>query len=168
MKTLSHKYLSIDSVPTHKVLRYLYFAVIFFTISSISIVVTSCRNNDLWDEMPQPIALFISNYFPGNAINSYSDAGNTYHVRIDDGPGLTFDSGYKWIAIDGYGMPMPQVLLFDQLPPKLYGYLQDTDQLNEVFSMERDHVNYIVTLMDSTLKYVIETGELTTVTLGTD
>ena len=60
-------------------------------------------------------------------------------------------------------MPLPQVLLFDQLPPKLYNYIQETEQLNGVFSLERNKDYYLVTLMDTTLKYVIESGELSEV-----
>ena len=137
-------------------------------ITSILLIFTlllgasSCRNSDLWDEVPTPIAEFIDSYFPYSELVSVSDNGSTYHIRIDNGPGLTFASDYSWEAIDGYGMPLPQVLLFDQLPPKLYNYLQETNQLNGVFSIERNKEYYLVTLMDNTLKYVIETGELTT------
>ena len=57
-------------------------------------VATSCHSDDEWDEMPQEIADFVSRYFPGEGIGSYTHNGNTYHVRIDDGPGITFDSDY--------------------------------------------------------------------------
>ncbi len=120
-----------------------------------------CSNSDLWDDVPSAIAEFINKYFPYSELSSVSDKGTSYHIRIDDGPGLTFASDYSWEAIDGYGMPLPQVLLFDQLPPKLYDYLQETEQLNGVFSIERNKDYYLVTLLDTTLKYTIETGELT-------
>ncbi len=71
-------------------------------------------------------------------------------------PGLTFGENYGWTAIDGYGMPLPQVMLFDQLPPRLYAYLQDSQQqLDSVFGMERDSKRYVLTLLDSTLTYDI-------------
>ncbi len=128
----------------------------------MTVGLTNCNNsNDLWNEVPQDIASFIDRYFPSSKLDSYVHSGTNYHVRIDDGPGLTFDASYSWIAIDGYGMPMPQVLLFDQLPPKLYEYLQGTQQLNSVFSMERDSEYYTLTLLDSSLRYTIETGEMT-------
>lgn len=131
-------------------------------IAVMAFGLTNCRNSELWDEVPQEIANFIDRYFPSNELDSYVHSGANYHVRIDDGPGLTFDADYSWIAIDGYGMPMPQVLLFDQLPPKLYEYLQGTQQLNSVFSMERDSEYYTLTLLDTTLRYTIATGEMTT------
>ncbi len=52
-------------------------------------------------------------------------------------------------------------MLFDQLPPKLYDYLQETEQLNSVFSMERDKDYYTLTLLDSMLRYTIATGAMT-------
>lgn len=131
------------------------------TIAILAAGLTNCSHSELWNEMPSDIASFVSHYFPNSELNSYSHSGNTYHVRIDDGPGLTFGANYAWIAIDGYGMPMPQVLLFDQLPPKLYDYLQETEQLNSVFSMERDKDYYTLTLLDSMLRYTIATGAMT-------
>ncbi len=120
-----------------------------------------CSHRDLWDDVPGPVAEFLNQYFPYSELQSVTESGSNYHIRIDDGPGLTFDYTYSWIAIDGYGMPLPQVLLFDQLPPRLYDYLQETEQLNCVFSMERNKEYYILTLLDSSLKYTIATGEMT-------
>ena len=121
-----------------------------------------CSHSDLWDDVPGTIAEFLNQYFPYSELSSVTESGSNYHIRIDDGPGLTFDQTYSWIAIDGYGMPLPQVLLFDQLPPRLYDYLQETEQLNGVFSMERNKVYYVLTLLDSSLKYTIHSGEMTT------
>lgn len=138
---------------------------IIYTLLSVLLLFAGwgCRNSDLWDDVPSPIAEFINHYFPYSELSSISDNGSSYHIRIDDGPGLTFSSDYSWESIDGYGMPLPQVLLFDQLPPKLYNYIQETEQLNGVFSLERNKDYYLVTLMDTTLKYVIESGELSEV-----
>ena len=74
-----------------------------------------CSHRDLWDDVPGPVAEFLNQYFPYSELQSVTESGSNYHISIDDGPGLTFDYTYSWIAIDGYGMPLPQVLLFDQL-----------------------------------------------------
>ncbi len=131
-------------------------------IALISLAASSCRRSDLWDDMPRKISEFVSHYFPSFTVSNYTEGTNSYHIRLDNGPGLTFDNNCDWVAIDGYGMPLPQVLLFDQLPPKMYEYLQETEALNEVFSLERDASAYSATLLDSTLRYIIATGELTT------
>lgn len=144
-----------------KTLQYIRLTAAALACAALMWVVTSCRHSDLWSEMPQEISSFITHYFPFQELQSFDKGSTTYHVRIDDGPGLTFDSECAWIAIDGYGMPLPQVLLFDQLPPKVYDYLQETEQVNSVFSMERDKTSYTLTLLDDTLTYYIDSGELT-------
>ena len=103
----------------------------------------------------------LTQYYPNSEVQSYTHNAGVYHVRLDDGPGLTFDSSYEWTDIDGYGMPLPQVLLFDQLPPKIYQYLQETGQLNAVFAVRRDSTEYALTLLDQNLRYDIASGELT-------
>lgn len=121
------------------------------------IAVVSCHDSQLWDELPTDIAHFITEYFPNGAIDSYSSTPTTYHVRITDGPGLTFGKDCRWEAINGYGMPLPEVLLFDQLPPALYQYLEETQSLDQVFVLERNAREYTLVLLDSTLTYDIAT-----------
>ncbi|MDE6120487.1 MAG: hypothetical protein K2F63_01710, partial [Muribaculaceae bacterium] len=55
----------------------------------------------------------------------------------------------------------PQVLLFDQLPPKMYMYIQETEQLNAVFAITRDPDVYTASLLDDTLTYRIKDESLT-------
>lgn len=132
-----------------------------FAACMLAVLMFDCHNNSgLWNELPQKISEFISQYYPNSSVNSYTHSSGTYHVRLTDGPGITFDDKYFWIAVDGYGMPLPQVLLFDQLPPKVYSYLQETQQLNSVFSMQRDSTRYSLTLLDSDLNYDIATEVL--------
>ena len=123
-------------------------------------VASSCHNADIWDEVPGEIAKFVNNYFPSSELESFTHSGQTYHLRIDDGPGMTFDEDYNWIAVDGYGMPLPQVLLFDVLPPRLYEYIQEMEQLNGVFSISRDDKLYTAVLLDTTVSFNVATGEL--------
>lgn len=121
----------------------------------------SCDNSELWDEVPGEITTFINQYFPNSALESVTHTGKSYHIRIKNGPGMAFDTDYEWTDVNGYGMPLPQVLLFDQLPPRLYDYLQETEQLNAVFSMSRDGDKYTITLLSSSLQYDTSTGQLT-------
>lgn len=121
----------------------------------------ACNDSELWDELPSEITEFITQYYPNCDLQSVSNSPNGYHVRIKDGPGMTFDKDKQWTAVDGYGMPLIQVMLFDQLPPVVYEYLQGSDQLNSVFSMSRDKVRYTIALLNSDLYYDIETGALT-------
>ncbi|MDE6134636.1 MAG: hypothetical protein K2F79_03580 [Muribaculaceae bacterium] len=125
------------------------------------IAVASCKDSDLWDDVPGPAAEFINRYYPFSQLSSVTHNASSYHVRIKDGPGITFDSDYAWTAVDGYGMPLPQVLLFDQLPPKMYMYIQETEQLNAVFAITRDPDVYTASLLDDTLTYRIKDESLT-------
>lgn len=86
-----------------------------FILSAIS-----CSHSELWNELPSGASSFINHYYPMSELNSVTHSGETYHVRIDNGPGLTFDESGSWISVDGYGMPLPEVMLFDQLPPRMY------------------------------------------------
>lgn len=75
---------------------------------------------------------------------------------------MIFDSSYAWSSIDGEGATLPQVLLFDELPPALYQYLEETESLNSVYRLDRDARQYEVGLFDSALTYTIATGEIHT------
>ena len=127
--------------------------VVLFTLPA-------CDHSELWDSLPEKITEFINQYFPNSELQSAGESSDIYHVRIADGPGMTFDSEGEWLAVDGYGMPLPQVLLFDQLPPAVYDYLQASEQLNSVFSISRDKGNYTVTLLNNNIYYDTDTGKL--------
>lgn len=137
------------------------FNILMMAVTPLLALMSSCKDNEPWDQLPDPITQFINQYFPNSGIEGFSDSPTTYHIRISDGPGLTFDKDCQWEAINGYGMPLPQVLLFDQLPPALYKYLEETEDLNQVFSIERNARTYTVVLLDSTLYYDIHTQQIT-------
>ncbi len=130
-------------------------------VATILLIIGSCKDSEPWDELPTKISDFVTQYFPNTGVESFTESTTTYHVRMSNGPGLTFNKNYEWEAINGYGMPLPQVLLFDQLPPALYKYLEETNNLGNVFSMERNKASYTIVLLDSTLNYDIQTQEIT-------
>ena len=137
------------------------FTILIMTVTPLTAVMTACRDNEPWGELPEEISEFINQYFPNSGIEDFSESATTYHVRIISGPGLTFGKDCKWEAISGYGMPLPQVLLFDQLPPALYNYLDETENLDNVFGLERDRAHYPVVLLADTLTYDISTQQIT-------
>lgn len=130
-------------------------------IAAILLIFGGCKDSEPWNELPDKISNFVTQYFPNTGIESFSESTTTYHVRMSNGPGLTFNKDCEWEAINGYGMPLPQVLLFDQLPPALYKYLEETENLGNVFSLERNKATYNVVLLNSTLTYDIQTQEIT-------
>lgn len=142
-------------------LKVKHFAASLISALLISLAVSACSNSELWDELPPQITTFLNQYFPGSELNSVTHTGNSTYVRINNGAGLTFDSDNQWTAVDGYGLPLPQVLLFDQLPPRMYEYLQETEQTNAVFSITHDGDTYTASLMNNTITYDTETDTLT-------
>ena len=124
-------------------------------------IIGACSNN-LWDELPTPVARFIAEYFPGSGIKSYNvtDDGN-YRVKIDNSVTLTFDSACNWTCVDGNGGTLPPVFIQDQLPPALLRYLQETEDTDNVYLVVRNGIYYKVTLVDTVLTYEIETGTIT-------
>ncbi|MBD5163107.1 MAG: hypothetical protein HDT09_00210 [Bacteroidales bacterium] len=136
-----------------------------FIAAALLMMPSACSNDNLIDQVPQPISQFIAQYFPGYGVGQYEHTATGYHIRLKNGPGMNFDASYAWENIDGYGLPIPQVFLFDQTPPKLYSYLQGMSELNQVFSIARNSSTYTLTLLDSSISYDIAHQEITSNTL---
>lgn len=117
-------------------------------------------NNEVWDSVPPKIGRFLNQYYPNAELASCDKTGSDWRVRIKDGPGLTFDASQNWIVIAGYGEAIPQALLFDQLPPALYDYLEAVQALNTVYSLERDKEQYTTGLKNTSVVYDIDTGDI--------
>ena len=122
----------------------------------------SCHDNDVDNEIPEPVSAFITRYFPFSEMDTYTQSGSTGFVKIKDGPGITFGGkpDYSWIEINGYGVPLPQILIYDQVPAQLYQYLEEMESTEAVYIMHRDRKAYTLTLFDSTITYDIATGKV--------
>ena len=127
----------------------------------MAVLLSNCSNGNLYDEMPSEIQTFISQYFPNAPLESFTSSNNTYTVNLKGSATLTFDSDCKWIKLDGNGSTLPQVLLFDDFPPALYEYLQETENTNNVYVAVRNSKIYTVELLDYTITYDIATGQIT-------
>lgn len=137
-----------------------FYFLIFFCVA-LMYSTQGCSKNDLYDDMPQSINNFISQYYPNSSLASFSVTDNGYVAVIKDGPGITFGKDCKWTSIDGYGSTVPQVFLFNELPPALFAYLQETENLDSVFIISRDTKEYRLKLLDTSLTYDIASGKLT-------
>ena len=106
----------------------IYTLIIFFsTIFSIA----SCEN-DVWEDLPSPVANFFTTYFPGQEVNSYTTGNNESIATVKGGVTVTFNSHNSWITVNGNGSPLPEILIYDQLPEKLYTYLEQTENTANV------------------------------------
>ena len=60
--------------------------ILVMAVTPLMAVVSSCKDADLWDELPTEISEFISQYYPNSGIDSFTDSSTTYHVRLSNGP----------------------------------------------------------------------------------
>lgn len=127
-----------------------------------AMITPSCHNNE-WDDMPQAISQFVAKYFPEQEISDFGITDDGYHLRLHNSVSITFNNNCSWLSINGYGSTLPQMLLFDELPPVLYEHLQALEELNNVYAVSRDTKSYFVRLLDSDLIYNIATDEITRV-----
>ncbi len=116
-----------------------------------------------FDDLPTPIASFISEYFPFGSIESYKvdeENGNST-VQISKGARLSFDSDYRWVDVDGCGQTLPQQFLYDQLSPTLYDYIESIEHQTDVYRVRRTAATVVVDFSDSDLEYDIVTQTIT-------
>lgn len=114
----------------------------------------SCSSDDFVG-MPKTITSFLENYYPTYGVENFSKSKLGYWVKLKSGPGITFGTDMSWTDINGYGQTISQFLMFDQLPPAIYEYLQETENLENVYGISRDAKFYFVSLFDSLLTYQI-------------
>ena len=135
------------------------------TLSSVAlalvILLMGACNSDAWDELPSAISSFVSEYFPFGELQSYSENGGVEVVQIKKGATLTFDKNYEWTDVNGNGVVLPQQLLYDKLPGKLYEYIESLEAQNSVYRVVRTSTLITVTLLDSQLTYNQDTGDIT-------
>lgn len=127
------------------------------TLTSIALIVIilmmgGCGNN-VWDELPQKIVFFISEYFPEGEIESYKTSDDGSVVKIKNGATLSFNSDYQWVDVNGNGATLPQQFLFDKLPTNLYDYLESIEAVGGVYRVRHYANIYKVNLLDSELEY---------------
>lgn len=127
---------------------------------ALASLLAGCSDTD-FHSTPSVISRFITQYWPGALIEScVQNSDHNWLVTVNDGPSLTFNSSYSWIEIDGNGMPLPGILLYDQLPPALYNFIESESLAQQVFSIKRDAKSYTVSLLDSSLLYNISTQKI--------
>lgn len=124
-----------------------------------TIGLSSCSSSE-WDSMPERIQIFIDKYFNSTDIESYNESNGHYVVVIRNGSVLTFDSNYSWVTIDGRGGVLPQLLISDQLPEKLYNFLYNMEVTGQVYELEKTPTTIRVKLADTYLEYNISTESI--------
>ena len=132
----------------------------FILLAIVCLSLFRCSSDEVANQVPTEISQFVAEYFPSYSYENYVKTKDSYFVKLKSGPGLTFNSKVKWIEINGYGQPLTQFFLFDQVPPAVYEYLQESENIENVYAVSRDSTNYFVSLFDSVLTYVIATTKI--------
>lgn len=134
----------------------IYTLIIFF---ATVFAVASCEN-DVWDDLPSPIANFFTTYFPGQEVSSYSTTDNGSVASVSGGVTVTFNKENSWTDVNGNGSTLPSIFLYDQLPPKLYNYLEETEATSGVYKVTRNSEKYHIELKDTYIDYTISSGDI--------
>lgn len=124
------------------------------------LLVMACSNSDLWDEMPEPIARFISTYYPMSGISEYNEHDGVYYVTVKNGASMEFDSSYNWISINGNGDVLPAIFIQDAMEPKLLQYLMELELTNQVYAAKNDPREVILDMLNYKIRYIKETGDI--------
>lgn len=132
--------------------------LLFIALLIVMIVMGACHDNE-WDSVPTLAQRFITQYFPqGEVSSSQTQKDGTVVVQIKNGATLWFDSQGAWIKINGNGVPLPEILLYDQLPSSLYNFLQETEQTSDIYALTRTYDEIRVELHDTYVVYNIDKG----------
>lgn len=125
-------------------------------------------SSSLWDDMPEPIATFVSTYYPMSGISEYSEHNGVYYVTIKNGASMTFDSTYTWLEVNGNGVVLPQLFVQDALEPKLVQYLMELELTDQVYAAKNDPREVILDMLNYKIRYIKETGEISQIGGVTD
>ena len=126
------------------------------------IVLMACSST-VWDDVPSSIQQFISTYWPGATVSRYDERDGQYYVAIKNGATLEFDSSYEWTKINGNGVPIPSILIFNEMP-KIYQYLEARELTSELMIAENEPRVIILTFSDFILEYTKETADIRMIT----
>lgn len=143
----------------------LIFLIGLFSVS----LFTSCDNEDVLNTPDGKIQYFVSQYFPGIGIDSKSTlADGDIQVVLKKSATLLFDKNGSWISVDGNGVTLPAVMLYDQLPDILYNYIVESEDTEGVYRIFRNSEIYVVNFIDSSVQYEIASGKISYITDGGD
>lgn len=134
--------------------------IAYWAMATMAACVCAC-SNEAYNDMPSQIQSFIAQYYPNSELATFTSTDSTYTAVIKNGPTFVFASNYGWLSLNGNGSTLPQVFLFNELPTKLYDYLEETENTNNAFIATRNSSVYTVTLLDTRVTYTVASKEIT-------
>lgn len=122
------------------------------TLLPAMLMLAGCSST-LWDDVPEEIRTFISTYWPGVTVSDYQESADGSCVAtIKRGPALAFDANRRWTRIDGRGVALPPILIYNEMPA-VYSYLEAREQTSDLMLAVSDPQSITLTFADFTLLY---------------
>ena len=84
-------------------------------------------------------------------------------MTIKNGATLVFDANYQWTSINGNGVPIPSILIFNEMP-RIYQYLEARELTSDLMIAENNPRTIILTFSDFILEYNKETSDIKMIT----
>lgn len=140
--------------------------ILLLSVSSLLLTTGCSDDSNEWGGLPDKVQHFLSQYFPEQEVSDSSQSNGSFRVKLKNSVAIVFNRNYTWTSVNGYGSTLPEIFLFDEFPPALYEYLTVTDNLKSVYSVTRDNTHYTVSLLNSTISYDKDTGEISPVVTG--
>ena len=159
MRAYFHRHLNIP-------ISVLFTVLTFFLWACESIDVDAEKN----DAVPFAVDNFVDQFFHGRGLSKSTDLGNDeYTITVKDGPTMTLkviSDSYinpyvSLLSYTGHGETMPPYLAQDQLPEKLYNYIDGLEMTTEIHDMARSNGKITVNLTNATVEYDTVTGTIT-------
>lgn len=133
----------------------------FLALLLVLVFMGACNHDDAYDELPESVAKFVSEYYPFTDVSSYSMKGGNYVVNMRNGATLVFDSSLAWIDVNGNGGVLPETFLYNCLPEPLYDHISEMTLTQGVYRVERN-VDYItVHTVDTYFRYNLASQQIT-------
>ena len=137
-------------------------ALILTLMAIIAATLTGCHDTDLWDKVPGRQTSFINTYWPLSQIAAVAESSEgAYTIAVKNGPEITFAPDGAWTTINGRGVPLPEQLIFDQLPEPLYRYIRELEMTDAVYTLSRDATAYRAGFLNTSATYTIATAAIT-------
>lgn len=133
----------------------------FIAILVMVVIMGACNNDDAYDELPDSVAKFVSEYYPFTDVSSYNMQGGNYVVNMKNGATLVFDSSLAWIDVNGNGGLLPETFLYNCLPEPLYDYLSEMTLTQGIYRVTRNSESITVYTVDTYFRYDIATEQIT-------
>lgn len=125
------------------------------------IILMGACNDNAWDELPKPMMEFITKYFPQGEVATYvTDAAGNHIATIRNGSTITFNDDYVWVDVNGNGSVLPEMFIYDELPTPLYRYLQEMEQTDAVYRVQRTADTIRVELLNTYITYDETNGSI--------